>query len=153
MRKRPRKPQDARSTRDRAVPRTRKARAPRACPCVARRPANSRYACSSATRSLRNHAAQCVSLHRLHCRVDTCSNEERAVPRICINFVPARLRVDASSNATRRKGRLVFYLRVPSHCASHELALRINFAPAPRIICESTLHNALRCVASNATGR
>ena len=37
--------------------------------------------------NLRNHAAQCVALHRLRCRVDACSNEERAVPRTRINFV------------------------------------------------------------------
>ena len=41
----------ARPTRDRA--------------CLARRPANSRCASSSATKSLRIHAAQCVALHRL----------------------------------------------------------------------------------------
>ena len=54
-------------------------------------PANSRYACSSATKGLQIHAAQCVALHRL--RVDACSNEERAVSRTRINSVPAPRRV------------------------------------------------------------
>ena len=75
---------DARPTRARAcVPRTRA--------IAIRRPANSRYACSKATKSLRIHAAQCVALHRL--LVDACSNEEPAVPRTRINFIPAPRRV------------------------------------------------------------
>ncbi len=46
----PLKPHNARPTRDRA--------------CTARRPANSRYVCSSATKSLRIHAAQ-LSLDKI----------------------------------------------------------------------------------------
>ena len=55
---------------------------PRTRAIAIRRPSNSRYACSSATKSPQIHAAQCVALHRL--RVDACSNEERAVRELAL---------------------------------------------------------------------
>ena len=132
--------------------------------CIARRPANSRY--SPARLALRSAPSSELALrlfqrhensaksrctmrcgmrwHRLCCRVNACSNEAWSVPsrELALNL----FQLAFASTLTRRKGRLVLYLRI---APSRELALRINFAPAPRIIYESTLHNALRCVASN----
>ena len=72
------------------------ARPTRARACVARRPANSRYSDSPsselALRLFQRHEKSTITLHNaLRCIV--CSNEERAVPRTRINFVPAPRRV------------------------------------------------------------